>query len=524
MASSHAHHYAVELSSPRQRKAQETREDLFKMIRRASIFNFLQTSAMTFAAFTLVLGCASAQYAPAGGGQVSGGAQLPASAVMNLQGSAQNQFLGSVPEGKATAAVLSLSLKDAIERGLKNNLGALLDSEDTRAARGQRWQSLSDLLPHLTTSSYMERQQINLAAFGFPGIPGVPTIVGPFSLFDARAYLNAPVLDLHALRNIRASSWKVRAAEYNYLEARDLVVLAVGNAYLQVNADAAQVSATEAQVNTAKALYQQAADQLHAGVSPRIDVLRAQVELKSRQQQLLSAKNLFETGKLRLARVIGLPNGQGFAVTDKTPYSPLEGINVDEALARAYANRPDFKSAEASVRAAEQSRRAIVAERYPSVGFGANFGDIGLSLPNSHETFAIQGTLNIPVFQGGKVRGELLQADAALRQKKDQLADLKAQIDYQVRTALMNLKTAEDQVQVAKSSEDLAHQTLEQARDRFKAGVADNIEVVEAQESVANADQAYISSLYSHNLAKVSLAQSMGIAERAAMQYLEGNK
>mgnify|MGYP001282619684 CR=1 FL=1 len=494
------------------------------MIRKGSSSNFIYKIMLGFAAIILTLAGADAQYVPTGVGQAPSSSQPPTSAVMNLQGSAQNQFLGSVPTGKASSAVLNLSLRDAIDRGLKNNLGALLDSEDTREARGQRWQSLSDLLPHLTTSSYMERQQINLAAFGFSGFPGIPTIVGPFSLFDARAYLNAPVLDLHALRDVRASSLKVRAAEYTYREARDLVVLAVGNAYLQVNADAAQVSATQAQVNTAQALYQQAADQLRAGVSPRIDMLRAQVELKSRQQQLLSAQNQLQTDKLRLARVIGLPNAQAFEVTDKTPYSPLEGITVNDALARAYAHRPDYKSAEASVQAAEQSRRAIVAERYPSVGFGANFGDIGLSLPNSHETFAIQGTLNIPVFQGGRIHGELLQADAALRQKKDQLADLKAQIDYQVRTALLNLKTAEDQVQVAKSNEDLAQQTLQQAQDRFKAGIVDNIEVVEAQESVASADQSYISSLYSHNLAKVSLAQAMGIAEQAAMQYLEGSK
>jgi outer membrane protein TolC len=464
------------------------------------------------------------QGSPGATPQSAAGAGAASSAIVNIQGSSQNPFLGSVPSGKATSAVLQLSLRDALARGLKSNLGVLLDTQNTKAERGQRWRDLSALLPHLTTSSYLERQQINLAAFGFPGIPGIAPIVGPFSLFDARAYLTAPVLDLQALRSVKAQSLNVRAADYTYREARDLVVLAVGNAYLEVNAEAAQVTATQAQVNTAQALYQQALDQLHAGLSPKIDVLRAQVELRSRQQQLLAAQNQLETGKLQLARVIGLPSGQAFEVTDKTPFAPLEGITVADALQRAYANRPDYKSAETSVQAAELARRAVVAERYPSVSFGANFGDIGLTLPNSHETFAIQGTLNIPVFQGGRVRGELMQADAALQQKKDRLADLKAQIDYQVRTALLNLKTAADQVQVAKSNEDLAAQTLEQAQDRFKAGVADNIEVVQAQESVANAEQSYISSLYAHNLAKVSLAQAMGIAEQAAMRYLEGSK
>ncbi|MGH9431463.1 MAG: TolC family protein [Terriglobia bacterium] len=494
-------------------------------MRRRKRIKLIWEILLDLAVLVLWVTAAKAQTGPAGGPQASNSSSgPPPAAVINIQGSSQNPFLGSVPSGRPTSTVLALSLKDALERGLKTNLGILLDAENTNAERGQRWQSLSRVLPRLTTSSFVERQQINLAAFGFPGIPGIPTIVGPFSIFDARAYLTAPVLDLEAIRNLKAAASNVRAAEYSYHEARDLVVLAVGNAYLEVNAEAAQVAATQAQVNTAEALYHQAADQLNAGVSPKIDVLRAQVELQSRRQQLLAAKNQLETGKLQLARVIGLPSGQAFEVTDKTPFAPLEGIAVPDALVRAYANRPDYKSAEASVQATELARRAVMAERYPSVSFGANFGDIGLTLPTSHETFAIQGTLNIPVFQGGKIHGELLQADAALRQKKDQLADLKAQIDYQVRTALLNLKTAEDQVQVAKSNEDLAHQTLEQAQDRFKAGVADNIEVVEAQESVANADQSYISSLYAHNLAKVSLAQAMGIAEQAAMQYLEGSK
>ncbi|MGH9454699.1 MAG: TolC family protein [Terriglobia bacterium] len=494
------------------------------MTRRQREIKLIRTALLDFAALTMITAMACAQGAPGAAAPSGNSSGPPAQAVMNVQGSSQNPFLGSVPTGQATAAVVRLSLKDAISRGLKTNLGVLLDTQDTQAERGQRWQALSGVLPHLTTSSFMERQQINLAAFGFPSFPGIPSIIGPFSIFDARAYLSAPVLDLHAMRNLRAASSNVRAAEYTYQEARDLVVLAVGNAYLQVNADAAEVSATQAQVNTAQALSKQAVDQLNAGVSPKIDMLRAQVELQSRQQQLLAAQNQLQTDKLKLARVIGLPSGQPFAVIDQTPFSPLEGIAVHDALIRAYADRPDYKSAEASVEAAEQARRAIVAERYPSVSFGANFGDIGLTLPNSHETFAIQGTLNIPVFQGGRIHGELLQADAVLRQKKDQLADLKAQIDYQVRTALLNLKTAEDQVRVAKSNIDLANQTLEQAQDRFKAGVADNIEVVQAQESVANADQSYISSLYAHNLAKVSLAQAMGIAERSAMQYLEGSK
>lgn len=301
-----------------------------------------------------------------------------------------------------------------------------------------------------------------------------------------------------------------------------MVVLVAGNAYLVTNAGEARVAAVEAEVKTAQALYQQAVDRFHAGLSPQIDVLRAQVELQSTKQQLIAAQNDYATEKLNLARVVGLPDGQAFELTTKTPYEPLEGVTLEKALEDAYRNRPDYKAALLSVRAAETRRRAVLAERYPSVNFDANFGDIGLTPSNSHETFAIAGTVKIPIFQGGKIHGELIQANAQLQQAKDQLNNLRGQISYDVRTALMNLKTAADQVAVAQSNVTLADQTLAQARDRFAAGVTDNIEVVQAQETVARADESYITSLYQHNLAKVALARAAGVAEQAVLKYLGG--
>ncbi|MGH9357267.1 MAG: TolC family protein, partial [Terriglobia bacterium] len=230
----------------------------------------------------------------------------------------------------------------------------------------------------------------------------------------------------------------------------------------------------------------------------------------------------YATEKLDLARAIGLPTGQNFTLTTQTPYAPIPPVSLEKALTDAYRNRPDYQSVLAQVQAAEARRSAITAERLPSVTFDANFGDIGLTPGNSHETFLISGTLHIPVFQGGRVHGDVLQANAALKQKQDQLANLQAQIDYDVRTALMNLETAADQARVARRNIDLANQTLTQAQDRFSAGVTDNIEVVQAQEAVANANDAYISSLYQHNLAKVALARAVGVAEQAVLQYLGG--
>ena len=258
----------------------------------------------------------------------------------------------------------------------------------------------------------------------------------------------------------------------------------------------------------------------HAGLTPGIDQLRAQVELQTRQQQLIAVQNEYAKQKLNLARAIGLPVGQEFVLTDNVPYAPLESVKLEEAVARAYSSRFDYQEAMARVRAAERARKAATAERLPSLAFNADYGDIGIAPGISHGTLTVAGTLEIPVFQGGRVRGDVLQADAILKQRESELEDLRARIDYQVRTALMDLTAAADQISVARSSLELANATVTQAQDRFAAGVVDNLEVVQAQESVANANEAYISSLYAHNIAKVLLARAMGVAQVAVSQFL----
>jgi len=275
-------------------------------------------------------------------------------------------------------------------------------------------------------------------------------------------------------------------------------------------------------VKTAQSLRDKAVDLHKAGLSAGIDELRAKVELQTRQQQLIAAENDLAKHKLNLARAIGLPIGQGFALIEQVAFRPLESVQLGEVLQRAYRSRSDYQSALAQVRAAEFARKAAVAERLPTLAVSADYGDIGPNPANSHGTFTVAGVLRVPIFQGGRVRGDVLQADAALQQRKQELENLRAQIDYSVRTALLDLKTAADQVAVAQSSVELAGQTLTQARDRFGAGVTDNIEVVQAQESVASANDAYIASLYAHNLAKVSLARAMGIAEQGVKEYLGG--
>lgn len=434
-------------------------------------------------------------------------------------------YNGSVPS-QPVPGVLNLSLQDAIERGLRYNLGALLASSDIQAAEGQRWQQLSVLLPHVSAAPYADVSQVNLKEFGFafPAIPGVsiPTIVGPFSYFDARATVTQNLFNWGAIQNEHAATQRLQSSRHTYTDARDLVVLAVGYNYLLAIADQASIETAQAQVNTAQALYKQAEDQVQAGTSPSIDALRNQVELQTREQQLIQAKNDFAIQKLTLARVIGLASGQEFDLTDKSPYQPFQGITPDDALKQAYASRSDYQAAAASVRAAEYMVKAAKAEHYPSLNFNADYGVAGQHLDQSHGVFDVRATVNIPIFAGNEAHGDLLQAQAQLAQARDRLANLRAQIDQDVRTALLDLQSSSDQVNVAKSNIDLANQTLTQSRDRFSAGVTNSVEVVQSEEQVAAANQQYISSLYNFNYAKIALARAMGTAEQSVKQYFKG--
>ena len=432
-------------------------------------------------------------------------------------------FSGSVP-AKVVPGVLPLSLRDAIDRGLKQNLGALLSNADIRSARGQRWEQLSALLPHVTAAPYADLSEINLRELGISfRIPGfnIPTSV-LFSYYDARANVDQSLFDWRSINNARAATQALKSAEHTYKDARDLVVLAVGYTYLQGIADEARIDTAEAQVRTAQALFDQATDRVNAGTSPAIDALRAKVELQTRQQQLIQAKNNFAIQKLTVARVIGFAPGQEFEFTDKSPYEPFDGITVEDALKRAYATRSDYRAAMTDVRAAEFSRKAAVAGYYPSLSFTADFGVAAKHLSQAARVFDVRGTLTIPIFEGGSVHGDVLRADARLEQSRERLDNLRAQIDADVRTALQNLQASADQDNVARSNIDLAEETLAQSRDRFVAGVTDTVEVVQSQEAVASAHEQYISSLYSYNFAKISLARALGMAEESVKEYFKG--
>ena len=469
-------------------------------------------------AASLILG-ALLSYAQTYPASVSGSAtQSPPS------GNAANSFSGSVPI-KLVPGRMPLSLQNAIDLGLKHNLGLLLSQADTRAARGQRWQELSALLPQVTAGPYVAASKVNVDELGFAGLATLLHIspsVGPYSYFDARAGVNQNLFDWKSINTARAASQNVKSADYTLLDARDLVILTIGYVYFQAVADEARIATDEAQVETAEALFNQATDQVNVGTAADIDALRTKVELQSRQQQLIEAKNNFAVQKIAVARVIGLATSQDFDLTDKSLYQPLDNLTVDAALTRAYAGRSDYRAAESAVRAAELSRKAAVAGYFPSLSFGADYGTGGAHPSDSTRVYDVRGTLSIPIFTGNSVHGEIQQADARLEQSRERLENLQAQVEADVRTAFLTLQSSAEQVKVAQSNIELADQTLAQSRDRFSAGVTDSVEVVQSQEAVAGAQEQYISSLYKYNFAKISLVRALGAGVQGVKEYFAG--
>ncbi|HTS26648.1 MAG TPA: TolC family protein [Bryobacteraceae bacterium] len=442
-----------------------------------------------------------------------------------LLGQQYNPFQGSVPAGAVSQRPLVLTFDEAIQRGLEFNLGLLESQVASRTARAERIQALSLLLPQVTGTFAETDEQLNLKTFGFNVPPNpyltIPAIVGPFYYSAAQANVSAKVLDFNARRNLKSARAAEQAAQLSVQDARDLVVQAAANAYLLVIADASRVRAIQAQVDTDQALYQRASDRHAAGVAAAIDVLRAQVQLKIEQQALLAQQNQFDKDKLALGRVIGLPAAQVFEVDDVAPLSPLSAISQEEALRTALAQRPDYQSASKLVEAARQSLAAARAEWYPTVDVNGYYGDTGTTLASSHGVFSITGALNFNIYTGGRIRADVEKARASLKQRSDELADLGAQIEVGVRDAFLDLRSTADQVAVARDNLGLANQTLDQARDRFSAGVTDNIEVVQAQGSVATANDNLISALYANNLARVSLARALGMTRQRVKKFIE---
>jgi len=437
-----------------------------------------------------------------------------------LAAQSANPFQGSVATGEVSSQPVGLSLDDAIQRGLKANLGIILSSTQTAAARGQRLSQLQALLPTVDASAKETVMQVDLPAEGLR-IPGFASIIGPFGFTDVRASLSWSLVDVASLRNYLAARHNFNAAQLSAHDARELVVLTVGNAYLLVLADETQVSSVEAQVATAKVSLDQAVANHEAGTAPLLDELRSRVDYQSLEQQLIVAHNSLEKDKLALARTIGLPLAQSFALTDKAPYAAFDQLDVDAAIHQAHLNRKDLAAMVEQTKASEEQRKAATADRLPTLTFNGDYGDIGVTLSHSHGTGDATGTLSVPLFKEYALRGEAQQAQAQLDTQRAQLSDMNAQVDADIRDALLDIASAQQQVEVARSNVELANEALSEAQQRYANGVSDNLAVSQAEQSVAQAYDRYVSSLYRHNVSKLSLARALGAGENYK-NYLGG--
>jgi outer membrane protein TolC len=431
-----------------------------------------------------------------------------------------SSFQGSVVKGEVSAQAIGLSLDDAIQRGLNTNLGIILSGTQTATARAERLSQLQSLLPSIDFNARESVQQVDLPAEGLK-LPNFPTIIGPFGYTDVRASLSWSLVDVASLRNYMAARHNFAAAQLSAEDARDMVVLTVGNAYLLVLADETEVSSVEAQVDTSKVSLDQAADNHQAGTAPLLDELRARVDYQQEEQKLIVARNALEKDKLALARTIGLPLAQSFTLTDQAPYAAFDALDADGLIAQARANRKDLAALVEQAKAAEDQRKAATADRLPVLKANADYGDIGTTLSHSHGTVDATGTVSVPVFKEFALRGEAEQAQAQLDTAKAQLSDKNAQVDADVRDALLDIASAQKQVEVARSSVELSNEALKEAQERYANGVSDNLAVSQAQQSVAQANDEYVASLYRHNVAKLSLARALG-AGQSYKNYVGG--
>jgi outer membrane protein TolC/anti-anti-sigma regulatory factor len=434
----------------------------------------------------------------------------------------QNTVLGSVPSGPASDELVQLTLRDAIKMALRYNLGAIESGQNAQIARGQRLLALSNLLPQVSAGASENVQQLNLGTFGLNGLKGIPTVVGPFSYSSVDASVSQTLFSYESIQRFRAARTAEQAAQLSYQDLLDVVTLTVGNGYLRIIEADSRIKAQEAQVQNARALYDRAAHQLQAGTAPRIDATRTEVQLHTEEYNLSIARNNFALAKLALGRAIGLPLGQEFELADTLPYSDITPVSVGDALQIALKSRSDFRSALDSQKAAAQALFAAKGERYPTVAANGSYGDIGPTFGNSHGDFTFQAGIRVPLLTGGRIKGDITQAEAELRQRKAEAENIRGQIDQDIRTAFLNLNAAKEQVEVAKQNVELANESLARSKDRFTSGVTDSVEVVQAEQALASANDQYITSLYDHNFAKLSLARALGVARTNYQQYLGG--
>lgn len=437
---------------------------------------------------------------------------------------------GSVPGSVPPPGTITLTLADAVRRGLQTNLGIIASTNASATASAQRLQALSALLPNISGNTSESVMQINLAAYGFkfnvpPGSGfSIPSVVGPFSYWQAQGTVSQSIYDPVARSNWKTSKDLERASTLSAKDARELVVLAVAGVYLQTLASGARIDSQRGQVANAQAIYDQAQVRKSAGTNSRIDVMRTLVQLETEKQRLSSLESDYRQQKLALAGAIGLPLDRDITLLEPLTPDAIPVPPADEAIQQASQLRSDLRAAEAQVDAARRAVDATRGERLPSVSLNADYGFSGPSPASVHSVYTATVGVNVPVWTGGRISGDIREAESALHQREAELAEQRRRVEQEVRSALLNLATAVGQIQVAESNRGYAAETLKESRDRFNLGVANTVEVVQAEQQVSTAESDYVSSLLSLGLARLNLSRATGQVETSVPDLLGGKR
>jgi outer membrane protein TolC len=441
-------------------------------------------------------------------------------------------FPGGVTVQQANPSVVPLSLDEAIDLGVKNNLQMELARQNERVVHGQVLTVANNLLPSLTAEAFTQTQMINLAALGFkpnslgPLLEQFGIAPGDFSTIvkvdstGAQLNLDQQLFNVPAYYLYRSAQKAETAAAMTTRNSEGVVVLKVGTQYLLALADASEIENAQALERADELVLHQATASHDAGVGTNLDVLRARVQLQTQQQTVINAENTFAKDKIALNRLIGLPAEQELALTDKTPYSEFAELPLDQAKALAYTRRKDLLSLQAQMEVAERAEKAVKYERLPTLSFGGHYGVLGETHGLYHGVFAATGSLNVPIFQEGQLRGEREVAVAQVDALHQQITSLRVTIEQQIRSAMLDVQSSAQLVKVARSNVDLATEELQQATDRFQAGVSDNLPVVQAQASLADAQTKLVQTLYQYNQSKLTLARNTGVVESQYKVYL----
>jgi len=440
----------------------------------------------------------------------------------------QGTYAGSVATNDQIPSSYQLGLSEAIQRGLRANLGTIGAGLSLQQARAQYEETRSALLPNVTVNASENAAKVNLAAEGFSASAfgagsgfAFPTTVGPFHYYDLHGSLQQDLFDMTAIRNLKAQGKAAEAAALQARQAREEVILAVAGTYLQLMADIALVDRQQAEVRLAEASYKQAKAQTDAGNKAPIEANRSLVELQTEQQRLRAQRGAVRKRQIQLARLIGLPLSTEIAPKDSLDVLSPDIPDLQAAIQRAWSQRQDLKASEAQLKSAEEARKAAAAQRLPSLSISGTYGMQGANPNEGSTVFQAAASVSIPIYQGGRISADIAQADAVVNQRRAEFADQRSAVEAEVRNAYVDLQVANDQVTLAQSNRQLASDTLQQSQDRFAVGVADSVEVVNSQQALAAADHDFVNSLFAQHVARITLAHAMGEAEQRLPELFE---